>query len=195
MTALLITLGIATLYDVTLTTHSRWARSAWISGALLLVATACTPAASSSASSSGGVAAAHCQHNRDTLRCVKVLKNYDGDTITVDVPGVHPLLGEKVSVRVYGIDTAEVRGHGPCEKDAARVARNLVAATLRDAKQVDLRNVQRDKYFRILADVVVDGRSLSEILIKNGLAVAYDGGTKQATNWCAALRRPAASGR
>ncbi len=132
-----------------------------------------------------------CQHDRDALRCVKVLKNYDGDTLTVNVPGVHPLLGDKVSVRVAGIDTPEVKGRGRCEKDAARAAKDLLASVLRGAKQVDLLNVRRDKYFRILADVQVDGRQLKDVLLKNRLAVLYDGGTKQAANWCEYLRRPA----
>ncbi|PIT99828.1 MAG: hypothetical protein COT74_08565 [Bdellovibrionales bacterium CG10_big_fil_rev_8_21_14_0_10_45_34] len=37
-------------------------------------------------------------------------------------------------------------------------------------------NVSREKYFRILADVFVDGNSLSAHLMKMGLAYSYDGG-------------------
>lgn len=132
-----------------------------------------------------------CQHDDTTFRCVKVLKNYDGDTLTVNIPDVPPLLGKKISVRVFGIDTPEVKTKNRCEKEAGRIARNLVAATLKNAKNVELHNVQRDKYFRILADVIVDGRSLKDILLKNNLAYAYDGGTKQHPDWCKALRSPA----
>ncbi len=137
--------------------------------------------------------ATNCTHDAHNFRCVKVLKNYDGDTITVDIPNIHPLLGNKVSVRVRGIDTAEVKGKSPCEKDAARVARNLVESLTKNAKVIDLENIERDKYFRILADVIADGKSIKDVLIKNQLAVNYDGGTKQKVNWCTALRKTASA--
>lgn len=136
-----------------------------------------------------------CAHDDKTFRCVKVLKNYDGDTITVNIPNVPPLLGKNISVRVLGIDTPEVRTKNKCEKEAGRIAKNLVSATLKKAKVIELHDVQRDKYFRILADVKVDGRSLKEILLKNNLAYEYDGGTKKNPDWCKVLRLPAHANR
>lgn len=133
----------------------------------------------------------NCVHDETTFRCVKVLKNYDGDTLTVNIPDVPALIGKNISVRVYGIDTPEIKTKNRCEKEAGRIAKNLVMATLKNAKSVELHNVQRDKYFRILADVMVDGRSLKDILLKNNLAYPYDGGTKQHLDWCKALRQPA----
>jgi endonuclease YncB( thermonuclease family) len=38
--------------------------------------------------------------------------------------------------------------------------------------------MQRGKYFRIVADVFVDGSNLGQELIERGLAKPYDGGTK-----------------
>jgi endonuclease YncB( thermonuclease family) len=49
---------------------------------------------------------------------------------------------------------------------------------------VDLIEPRRDKYFRLLAHIVVDGRDLSEILKAGGLAMPYAGGRK-ASQWCA----------
>jgi len=46
-----------------------------------------------------------------------------------------------------------------------------------------LKNVQRGKYFRILADVQADRKDVADILIKKRLAVRYDGGTK-GFDWC-----------
>lgn len=132
-----------------------------------------------------------CNHDDSTFRCIQVIKNYDGDTITVNIPNVPALIGKNISVRVFGIDTPEVKTKNNCEKEAGRIARNLVASTLRNAQIVELHNVQRDKYFRILADVIVDGRSLKDILLKNNLAYAYDGGTKKHLDWCKVLRQPA----
>lgn len=126
-----------------------------------------------------------CEHSRTALNCVEFLKNYDGDTLTVNVPGVHPLFGEKISVRVFGIDAPEKTGRKPCEKARARAAQRLIENVLKQAKRIDLRNVQRDKYFRILADVWADESSVADILIKNGLAYLYDGGHKpELVNWC-----------
>ncbi len=126
-----------------------------------------------------------CQHTSDSFRCVKFLSNYDGDTLTVGIPGVHPLLGEKISVRVLGIDTPEKTGTKPCEKQKARDAQRLVENLLRHAQRIDLLNVDRDKYFRILAHVRFDGKDLSQILLRNALAVPYTGGRKPASlDWC-----------
>lgn len=125
-----------------------------------------------------------CRHDKNAFRCVKVLKNYDGDTITVEIPEVHPLIGEKISVRVNGIDTPEIKTSNTCEKNAGRAAQRLVENLLKGAKRVDLENIQRDKYFRILADVKADGQSIKDLLIKNQLAYEYHGGTKEKRNWC-----------
>ena len=43
------------------------------------------------------------------------LRNYDGDTITFNLPSLHPIIGEKISIRVNGIDTPEIKGK--CEKE------------------------------------------------------------------------------
>lgn len=155
-------------------------------GALAAAVPARLNAALKSKSDSG------CVHSDDELRCVAFVNNYDGDTITVEIPGVHALLGREAKVRVRGIDTPEVKGKSPCEKDAARAARNLVEAELKRAQRIDLKHVEKDKYFRILADVSYDGKDLREILIKNRLANPYDGGTKAKTDWCEFMRRKAA---
>lgn len=125
-----------------------------------------------------------CQHDAETFRCVKYLRNYDADTVTFDIPGVHPLLGKSISIRVRHVDTPEIKGKLPCEKDAARTAKRLIENLLKSAKRIDLKNVDRDKYFRVLADVEIDGKSLKDYLLKNQLAYAYEGGTKEKVNWC-----------
>ncbi len=127
----------------------------------------------------------NCTHDTKTFRCVKYIRNYDGDTVTVKIPDVHPLFGENISVRVVGIDTPEKNGKKPCEKERARDAQKLTGSLLKNAKSIELRNVGRDKYFRVLAEVWADGKSVGDILIKNKLAYPYDGGRKPAsTNWC-----------
>jgi endonuclease YncB( thermonuclease family) len=51
-------------------------------------------------------------------------------------------------------------------------------------KKIVLKNVWRDKYFRLLATVEVDGKSVGDELIKAGLAVKYDGLNKLHVKWC-----------
>lgn len=128
--------------------------------------------------------AGSCDHDSRTFRCVKYVRNYDADTITFDIPNVHPLIGKNISIRVRHIDTPEIKGKLPCEKDAARTAKKLIENLLKKAKRIDLENADKDKYFRILADVVIDGKSLKDILLKNNLAYVYEGKTKQKLNWC-----------
>ena len=125
-----------------------------------------------------------CVHTATQFNCVKYVKNYDADTITFDIPNVHPLIGKKISVRVRHVDTPEIRGKLPCEKDSARNAKRLVENLLRRAKRIDLKNVDKDKYFRILADVSIDGADLKDYLLKNNLAYRYEGGTKEKIDWC-----------
>jgi len=59
----------------------------------------------------------------------------------------------------------------------------MIADILKDAETIDLKNIERGKYFRIVADVFVDGESLADELIEAGIAVPYDGG-KKTHNWC-----------
>ncbi|RME17004.1 MAG: thermonuclease family protein [Bdellovibrio sp.] len=129
-----------------------------------------------------------CVHDALNFRCVKYVKNYDADTITFNIPGVHPLFGKKINIRVLGVDTPEVRTKNACEKQKARNAKRLVENLLKRAHRIDLLNVRRGKYFRIVAEVKVDGVLLSHYLLKNGLAYSYDGGKKKKIDWCQSSR-------
>lgn len=125
-----------------------------------------------------------CAHGQTSFRCVSYVRNYDGDTVTFNIKDLHPLFGEKINVRLFGVDTPEIRTKDKCEKEKGRVAKKLVNNLLKNAKRIDLENVKRDKYFRILADIKFDEKDLREILIKNGLAYAYFGDTKPNKDWC-----------
>jgi micrococcal nuclease len=123
---------------------------------------------------------------------VEFVDNHDGDTITVNIKGVHPLLGDKIPIRVQNIDTAELYGKSYCEPDMAKLAQIKVSDILRNAKRIDLENVKRGSFFRLLADVRIVGPYgsflLSDYLIKMGYAVPYKGGTKPKINWCTQRR-------
>ena len=107
---------------------------------------------------------------------------YDGDTCTFTIPNVHPLLGKRISVRIKGIDTPEIRGKCDKEKELAKRARDFLINLLKGASRIDLVGVQRGKYFRIIAAIQADGTGVSKLLIENGYARKYEGGTRK--GWC-----------
>jgi len=113
----------------------------------------------------------------------KYLRNYDGDTVTFDLSGLHPIIGKSISVRVDGIDTPEIKGKCTREKRLARKAKRFVENLLKNARHIRLERMRRGKYFRVVARVVADDRDLAEELLAGGLAVPYDGGKKSAP-WC-----------
>lgn len=119
-----------------------------------------------------------------TFLDAKYIKNYDGDTITVDVPSIHPFFGKGMKVRLAGVDTPEIRTSNTCEKEKAEIAKNLVKSMLSNAKVIELRDVKKGKFFRVVADVYYDGNSLSKLLLNYKLAVPYHGGKKPKTDWC-----------
>lgn len=125
-----------------------------------------------------------CRHTQSEFRCVTYIRNYDGDSVTFDIPSLHPLLGHEIMVRVNGVDTPEMRTKDECERAAAIKAQQEVAKVLLHARRIDLKNLQRGKYFRIVADVIADGINVTELLLKRGLAVPYDGGHKDHVDWC-----------
>lgn len=113
----------------------------------------------------------------------KVTSIYDGDTFRANIKGYPDIIGHRISIRVNGIDTPEIRGKCLQEKNLARQAKQLTVSLLRNAKTVELRNMKRGKYFRIVADVYVDDINLGSKLIEQELAVSYDGGHKS-KDWC-----------
>lgn len=113
----------------------------------------------------------------------EVTSIYDGDTFRANIPDYPPIIGQHMGVRINGVDTPEMRGKCEHEMVLARKAKQYTVTKLRNAKRIELRNMQRGKYFRIVADVYADGQSVGEGLVREGLAVVYDGG-KKVEDWC-----------
>lgn len=111
------------------------------------------------------------------------IDNYDGDTVKVTLYAIHKLFGEKLSIRVRGIDTPEMRSKDICEKAKAIKARDFAKAFLVKGS-ITLKDCGRGKYFRLVCDVWVNAGSLGSKLIQNKLAVPYDGDKKPDVDWC-----------
>lgn len=123
----------------------------------------------------------HCERLRQHYRS-EVTSIYDADTFRVNIESYPPIIGQRVPIRVLGVDAAEIRGKCESEKVKARAAKQFTVEELRSAKVIELRNIQRGKYFRILADVYIDGNNLADGLINAGHAREYDGGKR--LSWC-----------
>ena len=116
-----------------------------------------------------------CEKFIPAIQWGKVVKVYDGDTITIAA-----CLNDKCykfSTRLLGIDTPEIRGKSVKEKALAIEARDYLKTIIFE-KMVELRNVSYDKYGRLLANVYFEDTSISDLLIEQKYAVPYDGGTK-----------------
>ena len=108
----------------------------------------------------------------------------DGDTLTVNLPGLPPALNP-VAVRVRSVDTPESGGRAKCvgERKLAEQATRFTRQAIITAARIEFERPNWDKYGgRIDADVWIDGRLLSEQLIAAGLARRYDGGKR--AGWC-----------
>jgi len=116
---------------------------------------------------------------------VTVVKVVDGDTVDVDIDLGFGVCLKDERVRIMGIDTPESRTSDKVEdlfgeaakarlKELMKNGGKLI--TTEDRKGEDMKG----KFGRILGDFrVADGRKVTEILIEEGHAVAYFGGSKE----------------
>ena len=131
--------------------------------------------------------------NAENFEDVKVISVYDGDTFKVNLPCMQDIFCKDISVRVYGVDTPEMKTQNTCEKKKAKEAQELTKEILSKGPVI-LKNCKRDKYFRLLCEVTVlgpnQGYDLSEELVNNHLAVRYYGETKAEVDWCKTPKSP-----
>jgi len=101
----------------------------------------------------------------------KVIKVYDGDTITVLVD-----LGFKITItetiRFYGLNTPEVRG---VERPEGLIARDRLRERILD-KDVTIKTKKdkKGKYGRYIAEIFLEEENINEWLITEGLAERKD---------------------
>jgi len=121
---------------------------------------------------------------------------YDGDTIKTNLSWRLPTPLNKVSIRIYGVDSPELPaasyfitgklGRAKCDKEAilALEAKSRVIEIVGDYTRMKVTNYKWGRNgARIVANVSVGGVDIAKTLISEGLAVEYYGkGTKQ--DWC-----------
>jgi micrococcal nuclease len=117
----------------------------------------------------------------------KILRVVDGDTVDVDIDLGFGMWMHKERVRMMGIDTPESRTRDKVEKafglaSKTRLKELLPIGSIQVLKtEIDrIGEDKKGKFGRILGDFLVDdGTRCTNILISEGHAVAYFGGSKE----------------
>lgn len=118
-------------------------------------------------------------------RC-KILKIVDGDTVDVDIDLGFGVWLKKERVRMMGIDTPESRTRDKVEKLFGLSAKQYVKDNMpTNSMQILKTEIDRSggdkkgKFGRILGDFILDDKRLTDMMIEDGHAVAYFGGSKE----------------
>jgi len=118
----------------------------------------------------------------EDVKISKVISVYDGDTIRVNIDSFPDIIGKNIRIRIKGIDAPEIKGKCQKEIDLAILARDYLRNFINQSSQIELRNIERGKYFRIVGELYIDGENISRVLIEEGLAYEYHRGKKR--DWC-----------
>jgi len=117
-----------------------------------------------------------------------VVKVIDGDTISVRIPLLPDIIGTKISIRIRGIDAPEIFSYR-CEEEKIQgiKAKQFIEEIIHQSEILVLNNIERGKYFRLIADVDLIGEKgtihLGPELVRRGFAVDIDKDTFSKT-WC-----------
>lgn len=101
----------------------------------------------------------------------KVTRVIDGDTLEAAID-MWPEITILTRVRVYGVNTPEIRSKDLAEAKRAFIARRFTADQVLNLP-VELTVYGKDSFGRVLCSVKFEGKDLAEELIKNGHAVEY----------------------
>jgi endonuclease YncB( thermonuclease family) len=94
------------------------------------------------------------------VKVSRLLRVIDGDTFAVDIDCHTPIAGKNISIRLRGINTPELKSKALELRKSAYEEKERLERLLTSAKVIELCNIDRDKYFRIDADVYIDGENI-----------------------------------
>ena len=116
---------------------------------------------------------------------VNILKLVDGDTVDVDIDLGFGIWLRKERVRIMGIDTPESRTSDKVEKVFGLAAKNRLSSLL-GAEAILQTQVSKKgedmkgKFGRVLGNFIsLNGEKCAAVLVREGHAVAYSGGSKE----------------
>ena len=115
----------------------------------------------------------------------KVLRVVDGDTVDVDIDLGFGVWMHRERVRMMGIDTPESRTRDKVEKAFGLASKDRLKELLPIGSISILKTEidrsgedKKGKFGRILGDFFIEDKRATDILIEEGHAVAYFGGSK-----------------
>ena len=115
----------------------------------------------------------------------KILRVVDGDTVDVDIDLGFGVWMHKERVRMMGIDTPESRTRDKVEKAFGLASKDRLKELLPIGSigvlktEIDRSGEdKKGKFGRILGDFFIEDKRATDILIEEGHAVAYFGGSK-----------------
>jgi len=113
----------------------------------------------------------------------KILRIVDGDTFVISAPFLPKEIKQTMYLRLSNIDTPNVKRWANCDKEAelGEKAKLFVEQVIMNNKYT-IKLVGVDKYNRLLGQIFINKKDLSDLLIKNNFARPYYGGKKQ--SWC-----------
>ena len=103
----------------------------------------------------------------------------DGDTVDVDIDLGFDVWLRNQRIRLYGIDTPECRPRNKAEKAHGLLAKDYVEKTLKLGEVYLLRTQEKGKFGRYLGEIKVGRTTINNLLIKELLAVPYQGQSKK----------------
>lgn len=94
---------------------------------------------------------------------------YDGDSITVDIDLGMNIVIKNRKIRLYGINTPELRGD---EREEGLKSRDWLREKILD-KDIMVQTIKdkSGKYGRLLGKIWIDGTDINALLVENKLAV------------------------
>ena len=131
--------------------------------------------------------AADLEADYGTYTVSQLLLFHDGDTFQCNVEQLPAIVGLHIEIRCQHYDAPEIQDSRPAVQRLARMAQQFVQKRLQAGKVVTLQNLKRDKYFRLLADVMIDGMPLAVDVLNAKLAHQYGGGIKN-EDWTDCLK-------
>ncbi len=106
---------------------------------------------------------------------------YDAQTFLMDLPEYPSIIGEKITVVMGGIETPKLKGKCDKESRLAVKAKKFTEKALKAAELIDLTNIKRGKYFKIIADIMINDEDFAGRLLEKGYAVKIKNNSH---NWC-----------
>ena len=100
-----------------------------------------------------------------------------GDRFKANIKNFPAIIGENITIYIFGVSSPSVTKTTGSINKIAIGAKEYTEKALRNANEIELRNIQRGRNFIIIADVYIDGKNLAKKLIRARLGKEHYVGT------------------